>query len=649
LFPNGTGCDSGEICTQDGECADGWCQTKPTVCDDDNPCTADACNPQTGACKFDNLVGPCTDDDPCTLLDVCQNGACVAGKPDSCDDANMCTEDTCVLAVGCDHKEIEPCDDGLSCTNDTCDPGLGCVSSPVVCPGGGACVAASCTEVDGGCITTPLDGEGCDDGDSCTSNDSCVGDICQGVYSCDDGNPCTVDSCLAAGCLNTPDVLGAPCEDGDECTSGDQCYNGVCQGLMQSCADEDPCTMDSCSEGLCVHENVDECPVNTCNPQNTGHSCNDNDKETVADMCILGVCAGFKLIRHQGTAQTGDKKYYKTDLGVGHWFLAMETSQGQATSYVLGEYDDISQPLNVFEESKSQAKINDIHDGYAVRGDGQLLEFLGAVWTDETGLPTALKESGLGDARAVWVYRGGPSPRVFIAGEEDESPYMRTCDALFMTCESFELTYWDDYNWEDTRARALAGAEACTVEDGCNPVVLMVGDGTNNQDLHRNNVHLYYEPYWGDSWVPWYNDNLPGKYDTRDAARIGPGHWITVGGAGYMRTTTNDGAWSYTVSNLKPGQTERDFNAVWVVANTIMMLATVQLDGEAEIELWTTSVSGNIFAGWQWTVHKLGDVEGSGAGAFDIAALPDGQVRIVGTGKGEDEVFDGLIWVRTPK
>ena len=43
-----------------------------------------------------------------------------------CDDDNACTADACDLVLGCTHTALT-CDDGLSCSTDACNPAIGCV------------------------------------------------------------------------------------------------------------------------------------------------------------------------------------------------------------------------------------------------------------------------------------------------------------------------------------------------------------------------------------------------------------------------------------------------------------------------------------------------------------------------------------------
>jgi len=47
------------------------------------------------------LDGDCNDGDPCNGDEACQAGDCFPGTPPSCDDNNPCTLDACVARVGC--------------------------------------------------------------------------------------------------------------------------------------------------------------------------------------------------------------------------------------------------------------------------------------------------------------------------------------------------------------------------------------------------------------------------------------------------------------------------------------------------------------------------------------------------------------------
>ena len=98
----GVTCDDGLSCTVSDVCSGGTCvgTTNDSLCDDANVCTDDSCDPATG-CVNTNNSAPCDDGDACTTADTCAAGACVGGAPPDCDDANVCTDDSCDPATGC--------------------------------------------------------------------------------------------------------------------------------------------------------------------------------------------------------------------------------------------------------------------------------------------------------------------------------------------------------------------------------------------------------------------------------------------------------------------------------------------------------------------------------------------------------------------
>lgn len=95
-------------------------------------------------------------------------------------------------------------------------------------------------------------------------------DCCQADDMCDDGNLCTTDHCPGVNsyCIFTPVegccLADAECDDGDECTT-DDCLDLQCKFIPLCCQedadcddDNDMCTADSCVQGKCVYELLDE-------------------------------------------------------------------------------------------------------------------------------------------------------------------------------------------------------------------------------------------------------------------------------------------------------------------------------------------------------------------------------------------------------
>ena len=275
-----------EVCdAKDNDC-DG--QTDEATCDDNNPCTDNICN-GAGGCSYENNKLPCNaDSSVCTKDDVCDNGKCGAGKIVVCDDNNICTTDSCDPVAGCkfDPADGTPCNaDDSECTvNDACKAGTCEAGAKKSCDTGDQCIEGKCSVLTGKCSYLVKDGVPCNDGNPCTANEKCTGDQCQGTaVSCDDQNGCTADSCdQKTGCVHTN--LTTVCDDKDACTDADVCKDGACAGaavnVAVKCDDGDACTADACDKALgCTHKSV------------TGGSCEDGNPCTINDTCDAGKCS----------------------------------------------------------------------------------------------------------------------------------------------------------------------------------------------------------------------------------------------------------------------------------------------------------------------------------------------------------------------
>ena len=300
-------CDDGDKCTVADACVDGACVSgKKTTCNDKNPCTADACDLATGGCTNTVLWGnACSDNDLCTGGDACDLAGACKGDPVSCDDNNVCTNDSCAADTGCDHTPVATaCEDGNPCTvGDTCKNGICAVGSAKDCDDKKACTADSCDPKSGNCVNKVLDGGPCNDGSQCTDPDACQGDVCTGkAVVCDDSNSCTSDSCdPATGCVYKQ--LTGPCTDGNPCTLGDTCNATFCApGTAKDCDDNNACTTDSC----------DSVSGNCKNLAKTGAPCDDGNACTGPDACGGGsaangtVCAGTTKTCDDGNLCTDD-------------------------------------------------------------------------------------------------------------------------------------------------------------------------------------------------------------------------------------------------------------------------------------------------------------------------------------------------------
>ncbi len=340
----GVTCDDGDLCTGNGKCEEGVCAGAPEKsCDDENGCTNDYCNPETGGCIFDAAEffgAPCDDDSICTTNDTCQEDGTCTGQLKPCDDGNVCTYDACDEEIGECKFDLTPgaeCDDTDPCTlPGTCSEGGQCVQDPVDCDDHNDCTTDECVLGDcthdpvqpdslclypdsspgGQDICTPLglcdaDG-GCQPGEDfceCHENDDCLtsdDNLCDGTGTCEIGEggilscvdqpgtvvvcdpsedtQCLANTCDPANgiCSPTPLELGTTCTDGDACTDEDQCFDGSCVGTVQvECDDGNDCTNNICdSDAGCL-----------ASPVVQGTPCQDGEFCTLADKCNAeGAC-----------------------------------------------------------------------------------------------------------------------------------------------------------------------------------------------------------------------------------------------------------------------------------------------------------------------------------------------------------------------
>lgn len=153
----------------------------PPDCEDGNGCTEDTFNLETGQCEHVAARLPCDDFNACTTNDTCIDGVCL-GESKSCDDEDVCTDDLCDPQSGCENLLTAACNDGNPCTADACDALGGCTNENL--PNGTPCDdLEQCTIADiciaGECIGVPVpDGTMCDDLDPCSVQDQCVEGTC---------------------------------------------------------------------------------------------------------------------------------------------------------------------------------------------------------------------------------------------------------------------------------------------------------------------------------------------------------------------------------------------------------------------------------------------------------------------------------------
>ena len=224
---------------------DSHCQTR-------NPCTLDTC--EKNWCVHTMVDNCCLSDNDCgrsgcytTFCDMYRH-TCQAYPKDNgtaCDDGNACTVDNTCMDGVCVGKTLT-CNVENQCRSGTCEKGIGCV------------------------FENAPNGVLCDDSNPCTSADECYNGMCAvGVQKdCTSlDTMCSVGACdvTTGDCIRTSINEGMLCDDGVVCTINDRCTNGVCQGETRTCFDNNPCTINRCTEDVgCVVEHTDD--NETCIP-----------------------------------------------------------------------------------------------------------------------------------------------------------------------------------------------------------------------------------------------------------------------------------------------------------------------------------------------------------------------------------------------
>ncbi|MBX3247662.1 MAG: hypothetical protein KF901_10835 [Myxococcales bacterium] len=282
-------CDDGVACTRDfcdeGECKheenDELCDAAPGgECDDEDDCQYPTCSDETCRPLNPCQVARCEGDRCVRSRMECPAGrACCAGEcaPLGCDDGNVCTDDFCDDARGCQHvAHARGCDDGDRCTTaDRCIEGV-CRGGPACPVGANVCVRPTCDPATGTCGTVNNDGASCSDADPCTTGDMCSGGVCRGgvAVDCSVSRPCQVGICGPAGCTTTNASNGTACTitigmgvQTGMCADGACVVGSLCEAGLQDCNGNGICDCaGTCDAGRCVSgcERDEQCSRGYC-------------------------------------------------------------------------------------------------------------------------------------------------------------------------------------------------------------------------------------------------------------------------------------------------------------------------------------------------------------------------------------------------
>lgn len=177
---DGNDCSTGDRCTDDDSDGVRTCvATGGRSCNDNNPCTQDyLASCMDANCTFEPITGTCSTGNLCVVGETCENGTCGGGTPIDCDDDNPCTADSCDPELGCVRTpQAGECNDGNPCTIDDACSGGTCAGTAVTCAAAGECYdPGECNSNTGTCsdLRKP-DDTPCGTTGTCQSG-QCVGD-----------------------------------------------------------------------------------------------------------------------------------------------------------------------------------------------------------------------------------------------------------------------------------------------------------------------------------------------------------------------------------------------------------------------------------------------------------------------------------------
>jgi hypothetical protein len=282
-LPAGAWCKTGSQCAQDLLCVQNACQTLcgDGICGFRERCGDGDSRPLTQECPSD--CGLCPPASACNADADCRSGACVFGTcspfplPDGnpCDSAADCETDRC---------EFFTCG-GRACLSNADCAGLGievcnllfCI--PVALPNGVPCTndAACQSGLCNGVCTDPLaNGLPCIRNDACQSG-VCNGGLCAAAGSVGPGGVCTTNGACSSNTCSAGFCAGS-CGD-DVCTvvpDAESCYANSCQADCGKCPNGVPCTLNAdCASGRCLGVCAPQtfCGDFSCNGSETCSTC----------------------------------------------------------------------------------------------------------------------------------------------------------------------------------------------------------------------------------------------------------------------------------------------------------------------------------------------------------------------------------------
>ncbi len=352
---------------------------------DDNACSLNTCQGKTGACALipqaDNK--PCdADGNPCTPVDTCSKGACVA-------DTNICA---CQTTADCAAKEDgDLCNGTLFCDKSLAKPR--CRVNPATlksCPSvdDTACKHNVCQPKTGTCQVEIAPNETpCDDANPCSKADVCAsGDCVAGLNIC--------------ACVTTADCVSA--EDGNAC-------NGalICAPFPLAGPGKKRCVVDTATVVDCQPPPGQVCDSLWCDPstgtcKSTGckalakcgdgklegaEQCDDGNQDSddgCSASCVLEHCVAWKVSTFAGSGVAKDIDgdgtkagvYYPCGIAIdknGALYVASRTPTARIRKITAaGAVTTLAGGVEGYKDGKGTAARFDEPCGLAVDGSGDV-------------------------------------------------------------------------------------------------------------------------------------------------------------------------------------------------------------------------------------------------------------------------------------
>jgi hypothetical protein len=238
--PNTLACDDGLFCNGADSCSGGTCSDHagdPCAGPDGDADCSESCDEGADSCTAADPDGSaCPDGLFCNGAETCTSGTCQSGTPPSVDDGVGCTDDSCDeendVIVNTPNDANCP-DDTLFCNGtEFCDPALDCSSTGDPCPGGTVCNESTdiCEAAPQQLLTVNKLGQG--DG-TVTSDPAGIdcGSICQWNFALDSD----VGLTAARGANSTFDGWGEDCSGTTLGTTVTMSSDKTCTATFESC------------------------------------------------------------------------------------------------------------------------------------------------------------------------------------------------------------------------------------------------------------------------------------------------------------------------------------------------------------------------------------------------------------------------------